>query len=83
MKGIEYIINDQGEKTSVVIHLEQWGQEWEAFYSLLLKRAFLDESWIHQDDFSDKLDKALEWNHEHPAQVSSLDSLETQLLKDE
>lgn len=64
MKGIEYIINDQGEKTSVVIHLEQWDQEWEVFYNLLLKRAFLDENWIHQDNFSDKLDKALEWNYE-------------------
>jgi hypothetical protein len=83
MKGIEYIINDQGEKTSVVIHLEQWGQEWEVFYNLLLKRAFLDESWIHQDDFSKKLDEALQWNYENPAQVSSLDSLEIQLLQDE
>lgn len=64
MKGIEYIINDQGEKTSVVIHLEQWDQEWEVFYNLLLKRAFLDENWIHPDNFSDKLDKALEWNYE-------------------
>ncbi len=37
MKGIEYIIDDQGEKTAVVINLDQWGKEWEAFYNLLLK----------------------------------------------
>ncbi len=37
MKGIEYIIDVQGEKTAVVINLEQWGKGWEAFYNLLLK----------------------------------------------
>jgi hypothetical protein len=25
MQGIQYIIDDQGEKTAVVINLEQWG----------------------------------------------------------
>jgi hypothetical protein len=83
MKGIEYIINDQGERTSVVIHLEQWGKEWEAFYNLLIKQSFPTEDWIHQADFSEKLDRALQWNHEHSVQSSDLDLLETQLLNDE
>jgi hypothetical protein len=80
MKGIEYIIDDQGEKTAVVINLEQWGKEWEAFYNLLLKQSFPSESWLHEDSFSKKLDKALQWNHDHPSQVSNLDLLESQLL---
>ena len=83
MKGIEYIIDDQGEKTAVVINLEQWGKEWDAFYNLLLKQSFPSESWVHQGSFSEKLDKALEWNHSHPSQLSNLDSLEAQLLKNE
>ncbi len=83
MKGIEYIIDDQGEKTSVVINLEQWGHEWEVFYNLLLKRSFPSESWVHEDSFSEKLDRALQWNHNHSAQVSDLDSLESQLIKNE
>jgi hypothetical protein len=83
MKGIEYIIDDQGEKTAVVINLDQWGKEWEAFYNLLLKQSFPSESWLHEDSFSKKLDKALQWNHEHPSQVSNLDLLESQLLKNE
>ena len=83
MKGIEYIIDDQGEKTAVVINLEQWGKEWETFYNLLLKQSFPSESWVHQDSFSEKLDKALQWNRSHSSQVSNLDLLESQLLKNE
>ncbi|GBO52679.1 hypothetical protein APA_348 [Pseudanabaena sp. lw0831] len=83
MKGIEYIIDDQGEKTAVVINLEQWGKEWETFYNLLLKQSFPSESWVHEDSFSKKLDKALQWNHNHPSQLSNLDSLEAQLLNNE
>ncbi len=69
MKGIEYIIDDQGEKTSVVINLQQWGNEWEVFYNLLLNRSIPSESWVHQASFSEKLDRALQWNYEHPVQV--------------
>ncbi|NJL91455.1 MAG: hypothetical protein HC916_17975 [Coleofasciculaceae cyanobacterium SM2_1_6] len=83
MKGIEYIIDDQGERTAVVINLQEWGKEWEVFYDLILKQSLLSESWVHQDSFSEKLDKALQWNHNNPSQVSNLDSLEAQLLKHE
>jgi hypothetical protein len=38
---------------------------------------------LHQGSFSEKLDKALQWNHNHPSQLSNLDSLEAQLLKNE
>ena len=65
MKGVKYIIDDQGEKTAVIINLEQWGKEWEAFYNLLLKQSFPSESWLHQASLSEKLDKALLWNHNH------------------
>jgi hypothetical protein len=81
MKGIEYIIDDQGEKTAVVINLEQWGREWEAFYHLLLKQS--SENWVHQLSFSEKLDKALLWNRNHPPQVSDLSLLEAQLQNNE
>jgi hypothetical protein len=83
MKSIEYIIDNQGEKTAVVINLEQWGKEWEAFYNLLLKQSFPSESWVHEDSFSKKLDKALQCTHNHPSQLSNLDSLEAQLLNNE
>jgi hypothetical protein len=83
MQGIQYIIDDQGEKTAVVIDLEQWGTEWDEFYHLLLTRSCSDENWLHQPLFSEKLDQALEWNRNHPPQKSNLDLLETQLQNNE
>ena len=35
MKGIQFIVDDQGRKTAVVIDLKQWGKEWETFYQTL------------------------------------------------
>jgi hypothetical protein len=83
MKGIQFIIDDRGEKTAVVIDLKQWNKEWEAFYNLLLSHSPSDESWLHQSPFLEKLDQALEWNLNHPPQLSNLDVLETQLESNE
>ena len=83
MQGIQYIIDDQGEKKAVVIDLEQWGQEWNAFYHLLLAQSDSHEDWLQQPLFLEKLDQALEWNRHHPPQTSDLDFLETQLQNNE
>ena len=83
MQGIQYIVDDQGEKTTVVINLEQWGTEWDEFYHLLLTKSSSDENWLHQPLFSEKLDQALEWNHNHLPQKSNLDLLETQRQNNE
>jgi len=32
MKGIQYVVDDDGQKTAVVIDLEQYGELWEDFY---------------------------------------------------
>ncbi len=79
MKGIQYIVDDNGEETAVVIDLKQWGNEWERFYSLLPKDLFPDEEWLHKTDVEEKLNKALEWNDSNPPQMSDLDSLEREL----
>jgi hypothetical protein len=83
MQGIQYIIDDQGEKKAVVIDLEQWGQEWNAFYHLLLAHSDSNENWLQQPLFLEKLDQSLEWNRNHPPQTSDLDLLETQLQNNE
>ncbi len=83
MDGIQFIINDQGEKTAVVIDLKQWGREWEAFYDLLVTHSQPDESWLHQSPFREQLNQALEWNANHSPQPSNLDELATKLEKNE
>jgi hypothetical protein len=43
MKGIQFVINDKGEKTAVVIDLKQHGELWEDFYDRSLARAREEE----------------------------------------
>ena len=79
MKGIQYIIDDKGEKTAVVINLKQWGHLWEKLYSFLVKDSFLNEEWLYQSDVEERLNKALEWNANNPPEVSDLEALEKKL----
>ncbi|MGK7885094.1 MAG: hypothetical protein AB4057_10785 [Crocosphaera sp.] len=79
MKGIQFIVDDQGQKTAVVIDLKQWGKEWETFYQTLSEDVPKNESWLHQSPLVEKLDQALEWNLNHPPQTSNLDELETKV----
>ena len=43
MKGIQFVVDDQGEKTAVLINLQEHGELWEDFYDCLLARARADE----------------------------------------
>ena len=43
MEGIQYVINDQGEKTAVLIDLEQHRQLWEDFCDVMLARQRAEE----------------------------------------
>ena len=58
MKGINFIIDDQGEKKAVVIDLEQWAEVWDDFYDVLVSRSREDEEEIDWEDL--KQDFALE-----------------------
>jgi hypothetical protein len=36
MKGIQFIIDDSGNKKAVIIDLSEWGEAWEDIYDILL-----------------------------------------------
>ena len=38
MEGIQFVINDQGEKMAVVIDLKMHGELWEDFYDSVIAR---------------------------------------------
>ena len=44
LKGIQYIVDDQGKKKSVILDLEKWGEYWEDFYDILVSESRRDES---------------------------------------
>jgi len=43
MKGIQYLVNDAGKKTAVVIDLEEWGELWEDIFDTLVSESRRDE----------------------------------------
>ena len=43
MSGINFIIDEQGQKTAVVIDLKRHAEVWEDFYDALLARSRKDE----------------------------------------
>ncbi|MEY2976448.1 MAG: hypothetical protein RLZZ435_585 [Cyanobacteriota bacterium] len=48
MKGVQFLVNETGEKTAVQIDLEQWGDLWEDFYDVMishLRREEPDVEW--------------------------------------
>lgn len=50
MKGIQFLINEAGEKTAVQIDLDQWGDLWEDFYDVMISYARADEPDIAWED---------------------------------
>ena len=43
IQGIQYIVDDQGKKKSVILDLERWGEYWEDFYDVLVSESRRDE----------------------------------------
>ncbi len=43
MKGIQYLVNDEGKRTAVLIDLEEYGKLWEDFQDILVSRSRADE----------------------------------------
>lgn len=38
MEGIQFVVDDKGEKTAVIIDLEKHGELWREFYNTLIAR---------------------------------------------
>jgi PHD/YefM family antitoxin component YafN of YafNO toxin-antitoxin module len=39
MKGIQFVIDDTGKKTAVILDLEEWGELWEDIYDILISES--------------------------------------------
>ena len=46
IKGVQYVVDDSGKKTAVIISLEEWGELWEDFYDILVAESRRDEPTI-------------------------------------
>jgi len=39
MRGIQFVIDDTGKRTAVIINLEEWGELWEDIYDILVSES--------------------------------------------
>jgi hypothetical protein len=56
MKGINFVINEQGEKKAVLIDLDEWGELWEDFSDILVSRNREDEAEVSWDELKTELE---------------------------
>ena len=57
MKGIQYLVDDTGKKTAVVIDLQQWGKLWSDFQDILVSRSRADEPDVSWSDLQAEMDQ--------------------------
>ncbi|GEM_PF-412604 len=50
IKGIQFVVDDTGEKTAVIIDLAEWGEVWEDFYDVLVSKSRKDEPVISWEE---------------------------------
>jgi PHD/YefM family antitoxin component YafN of YafNO toxin-antitoxin module len=50
MKGVQFVVDDVGKKTAVIISLEEWGELWEDFYDILVSESRLDEPTVSWEE---------------------------------
>ena len=36
MKGVQFVVDDNGKRKAVIIDLEEWGELWEDIYDILI-----------------------------------------------
>lgn len=56
MKGVQFVINEEGEKTSVLIDLAEWGDLWEDFYDVMISRSRQEETEVSWDELKAEIE---------------------------
>ncbi len=62
MRGVQFLINEDGEKTAVLFDLREWGALWEDFYDILVSRSRAQEELVSWDELDAELDQE-SYNH--------------------
>ncbi|MGG6237340.1 hypothetical protein ACQ4N7_01780 [Nodosilinea sp. AN01ver1] len=57
MRGIQFLVNEDGEKTAVLLDLQEWGDLWEDFYDILVARSRSEEDTVSWSDLEAELDQ--------------------------
>lgn len=56
MQGINFVVDEKGDKKAVLIDLEKWGELWEDFYDVLISHQRENEAEISWEDLKPDLE---------------------------
>jgi hypothetical protein len=57
MEGIQFLVDENGEKTAVLLDLKQWGDLWEDVYDMLVSQSRAEEETVNWDDLEAEMDQ--------------------------
>lgn len=57
MKGIQFVVDDTGEKKAVLIDLSEWGELWEDIYDVLVSQSRKDEPTITWEELKAEIEQ--------------------------
>jgi len=57
MRGVQFVVDDNGEKTAVLLDLKEWGDLWEDFYDILVSRSRSQEETVSWEVLETELDQ--------------------------
>lgn len=57
MDGVQFLINEDGEKIAVLLDLQKWGDLWEDFYDTLVSRSRAEEATVSWSDLTADLEQ--------------------------
>ena len=55
LKGVQYIVDDKGNRKAIVLDWEEWGELWEDLYDVLVAESRRDEPTIPWDELKAEL----------------------------
>ncbi len=59
MQGVQFLVNEDGEKTAVLLDLREIGDLWEDFYDILVSRSRAQEVTVSWKTLETELDSEI------------------------
>jgi len=56
MKGVQFVVDEKGEKQAVLIDLAEWGELWEDFYDVLVAHSRQEEEEVSWQELKQELE---------------------------
>jgi hypothetical protein len=57
MRGVQFLVDEDGKKTAVVLDLQELGELWEDFHDILISRSRAQEESVSWNDLEAGLDQ--------------------------